>query len=93
MTDAEMAEAGAKMPQYFEDMKRQDEMTAAVALGAFKYLERGDTNAAKGRLAWHVGSYYRLYHAKGGDTNLLTQIEAAAKEYPMIADEIAKKIE
>ncbi len=91
MTDAQMAEARTKVPQYFEDMKRQDEMTAAVALGAFKRLERGDTNSAKKRLAWHVGSYYRLYHAKGGDTNLLAQIDDAARKHPMIAEEIATK--
>src|SRR5689334_20032484 len=60
MTDAEMAESGAKIPQYIEDVKRQEEVAAAVALGAFKYLERGDTNTAKSRLAWRVGSYYRL---------------------------------
>ena len=50
MTDADMAEAGPKIPQYFEDMKRQDEQAARVALGAYRYLERGQTDESKQRL-------------------------------------------
>ena len=93
MTDAEMAEAGPKIPQYFEDMKRQDEMAAVYSLVAYNLLERGDVELAKSRLLKAVGSYSRLYHDKGGDTNLLAKIEEAARKYPAVAAEIAKKIE
>ncbi|HYG35204.1 MAG TPA: hypothetical protein VEC99_10490, partial [Clostridia bacterium] len=93
MTDAEMAELGPKIPQFFEDMKRQDEMAAAFAFSTFKILARGDVEGAKTRLLKAVGSYYRLYHGKGGDTNILAKIEEAAQKYPEVATEIARKVE
>ena len=93
MTDEQMAEAGPMISQYFEAMRRQDEMAAVVALGAFKYLERGDTDESKKWLLRAVGSYYRVYHGKGGDTNTMAQIENAAQDYPAIAAEISRKIE
>jgi hypothetical protein len=74
-------------------MKRQDEMAAIFALGAFTILERGDTERAKTHLLKAVGSYYRVYHDKGGDTNFLAKIEQAAQKYPAVAAEISKKIE
>ncbi len=93
MTDAEMAAAGPKISQYFEDMKRQDEEAAAFALGAFKILETGDTERAKTHLLKAVGSYYRVCRGKGGDTNLIGQIEEAAQKYPAVATEISRKVE
>ena len=93
MTDTEMAEAGPKIPQYFEDMKRQDEQAARYSLGAYKILEQGDVERAKSRLLLAVGGYYRVYHNKGGDTNLLAQIEKDAQKYPAVAAEISRKIE
>ena len=93
MTDTEMAVAGAKMPQYFEDMKRQDEMAAVFALRVFKTLETGDTERAKTTLLQAVGSYYRLYHDRGGDTNFMAKIEEAARQHPTVAAEISRKIE
>ena len=93
LTDKEMAEAGPKIPQYFQDMKRQDEMAAVFALGAFKILEQGDTERAKRQLLKAVGSYYRVYHAKGGDTNFVAKIEEVARKYPAVAAEISRKIE
>ena len=91
MTDAQMADVGPKIPQYFEDAKRQDELAAAVALSAVRSLERGDTNQAERVLLRIMGSYYRVYHDRGGDTNLLAKIEAAAQEHPAVAAEIARK--
>ncbi len=93
MTDAEMAEAGPKIPQYFEDMKRQDEMAAVFALAAFRILEHGDVEHAKTHLLKAVGSYYRVYHGKGGDTNFIARIEEAAQKYPAVAAEISRKVE
>jgi len=89
MTDQEMADAGRKMPQYLEGIRRQDETTAVVALGALKLLEKDDAQGAKEVLAWHVGSYYRLYHAKGGDAKVLSAIEEAAQQYPIVSAEIS----
>ena len=93
LTDEEMAGMGRKLPQYFEDVKRQDEMAAAIALSAFHYLERGDTDTAKERLRQTIGSYYRLHHEKGGNAVLLAKIEEAAREYPAIATEISQEAE
>lgn len=93
MTDKEMAEIGPHIHEYFEDVKRQDEMAAALGLGSFKYLERGDVEGAKKRLLMAVGSYYRLYHNKGGDTNLISKIEDTARKSPALAAEIVRKIE
>src|SRR6266404_7898811 len=50
MTDEQMAKAGPKVSQYFEDMKRQDEMAAKVSFAAFIYLERGSIDQARSRL-------------------------------------------
>jgi hypothetical protein len=44
-------------------------------------------------LARHVGRYYRLYHAKGGDTTLISAIEESAQQYPAISAEVSKKDE
>lgn len=91
MTDKEMADVGGKLPQFVEDMKRQDEMTAFVALAVLKLLEKDDVEGAKEVLARHVGSYYRLYHAKGGDAKLVSAIEEAAQQYPAVSAEISEK--
>ena len=93
MSDEEMIDTGRKFPQYLEDMKRQDEMNAVVALGAFKLLEMDDVEGAKESLAFHVGSYYRLYHSSGRDAQVLSAIEEAAQKYPAISEEISKKAE
>ena len=93
MTDEQMAEAGPKVSQYFEDMKRQDEMAAKVSFAAFIYLERGNVEEAKNRLLPHFTGYYRIYHAKGGDTNFMARIEQAATTNAVIATEISRKIE
>ena len=93
MSDQEMADAGVKIPEFMEGMKRTDEMAAAVALGVFGMLQRGETEAAKKRLLMPIGSYYRLYRNRGGNTNLIAQIETAAEEHPSIAAEISRNAE
>ena len=93
LTDQEMAEAGPHIHEYFEDVKRQDETAARFGLGSFGLLERGDMEGAKKRLLLAVGSYYRVYHHKGGDTNFLAQIEKVARQSPALAAEISRKIE
>ena len=93
MTDEEIALAGPKIPEYFEDVKRQDETAARVGLGAFQMLEQGNVEGAKSRLLMVVGSYFRIYHDKGGDTNFMGKIQDAARKYPAIAKEISRKIE
>lgn len=90
MTDAEIAGLGSEIPQYFEDVKRQDEMSAMVALSAYHSLEKGDLDTTKSRLAWHIGHYYRLYHAKGGDPIAIEKIESAALDYPLIAAQLSE---
>src|SRR5438046_65956 len=62
LTDKEMAELGTKLPQYFEDVKRLDEMAAAMALSAYYLLEEGDIESAKKWLTRAIGSYYCQYH-------------------------------
>ena len=83
-------EANAK---FLRDTERSDELAAAVSIGAFQCLEKGDTDQAKHKLVWAIGSYYRVYRTRGGDTNILAQIESAARKYPAIAAELSRKIE
>jgi hypothetical protein len=90
MTDEEMVEVGRGIPQYFKDMKRQDEMTAFVALGVLKLLEADEIKGAKEVLARHIGGYYYVYHAKGGDAKLLSSIEEAAQQYPVLSAAISE---
>jgi hypothetical protein len=92
LTDAEMAEMGKKMPQYFEDMKRQDEMAAVMALGAFRALAKGDNESTKIELLRPIGGYYQLYHEKGGDADIIARIEEAGRDFPEIAAEISRTI-
>jgi len=89
MSDVEIAALGSKIPQFFEDTKRQDEMAAVVAVSAFQSLERGEVDATKRSLAKHVGSYYRLY-GNGGDPRLIKKIEEMARDYPLIAAQISE---
>lgn len=89
MTDAEMAEAGKELPQYFENEKRQDRMAAFIALVAYRILEEGDIEKAKSRLVDTVGLYYHLYQDEGGD--VIDSIREAAQNYPDIAAEISKR--
>ena len=95
MSDKQMAEAGAQirdhMPEFMERMKREDDVTAALALGTVKRLEQGNAEGAKKLLLPFIGGYYRRYHAKGGDRDTLARIEEAAQQYPDIAAEVAKK--
>jgi hypothetical protein len=90
MSEREMVRA---VPEALAAIKREDESVALVGLKAIGMLDRGDAEKAKGYLAYWVGSYYRVYHNKGGDTNLLAQIENAAASNTLIAREISKKVE
>ena len=85
LTDAEMADIGKKIPQYFEDQKRQEEMAAVHSLSAFRKLANGNIEDAKATLLRPIDLYYSLYHEKGGDPDILAAIEAASKEFPEVA--------
>jgi hypothetical protein len=95
MPDKQMADVGVQirdhMPEFIESMKRSDDMTAVLALAAFTRLEKGNVDGAKNVLLPCIGSYYRRYHAKGGDEKILASIQEAAQRYPQIAAEVAKK--
>lgn len=95
MTDKQIADAGAQirdhMPEFIERMKRSDDVAAALALGTFKRLDQGNIDGAKKLQLPFIGGYYRQYHTKGGDPKILANIEEAARQYPEVADEVAKK--
>src|SRR5215468_4369598 len=57
MTDAEMADFGEHQHEYWDAMKRQDEIAAAVALGTLKKLNHGDTDGAKHTLETTISIY------------------------------------
>ncbi len=94
ITDYEMAEAGAKiqdnLPQFIEGMKRTDDIATALSLGTIKFLNRGDVRGAKKLLLTPVGAYYRRYHGKGGDPDILARIEEGARQDPDIAAKIVE---
>jgi hypothetical protein len=87
MSEKEMVRA---VPEALAGIKREDESVALVGLKAIGMLDRGETEKAKGYLAYWVGSYYRVYHESGGDTNLIAQIKTSAATNAFIAKEIAK---
>jgi hypothetical protein len=80
------------VPESLAALKREDESTALASLKAIEMLDRGDVERAKKYLAYMVGSYYRVYHDKAGDTNLLKEIEAAASTNTVLAREISRKV-
>src|SRR6266705_5035277 len=58
MTDADMAGFAEHRQEYFEAMKRQDEMAAAMALVALVRLERGDIAKTRNVLEKTISIYY-----------------------------------
>lgn len=89
MTDAEMADFANHKAEYFEEMKRQDEMAAVIALMA---LEVGDTERAKKVLVTTVSSYYRVY-SKNGNTNLIRHIVSYAATNSALSNAIYGKLQ
>jgi hypothetical protein len=85
-------EAARAVPEALAAIKREDESTALVSLKAIGMLDRGEAEKAEKYLAYWVGSYYRVYQAKGGDTKLLKDIEAAATTNKYVGAEISKKL-
>src|SRR3954454_15359363 len=85
MSDSELAEVSKKLPQYFEDEKRQDEMAASHCLRAYRLLAEGNAADARATLLRPVEMYYSLYHDKGGNPDLLSAVEAASKDFPEVA--------
>lgn len=90
MTDAQMTNTAAELPDLLAAMKQNDRDVAMVGLRGIEILDRGDVAGAKKYLAYWIGSYYRVYHTNG-DTNLIARIERAAQTNAVIAAEIAKK--
>jgi len=79
--------------KYLEEAEQESRMATAVALRAIYILDRGEVENAKHFLGETVGDYYRHYRDKGGNTNMIANIEKAAARYPVIAAEISKKPE
>ncbi|MFO1477145.1 MAG: hypothetical protein U1F98_10895 [Verrucomicrobiota bacterium] len=92
MTDAEMADFAEHRQEYFEAMKRQDEMAAAMALGALVPLERGDVEKAKSRLQTTISIYFRG-HRQDGDSNVLRHITAFAATNAALSNAIYRRLE
>ena len=91
LTDADVVEFNAHLPDIWDAMKREDWSSAVIGLRGIEILNRGDAEAAKKYLAYWVGSYYRVYHNRG-DTNLIERIERAAATNAVIAAEISKSL-
>jgi hypothetical protein len=96
-SDEEMAKTGAELkghlPEIIEGWKRGDEIETMMALGALKRLESGNTDEAKKLLLTSVRTYYREYHERGGNRDIIARIEEVAQQYPEIAAEIGKNSE
>jgi hypothetical protein len=92
LSDKEMAEIGAQLPNIRKQMERSDEFAAALALGVFKELEAGKVESAKKHLGQTVSIYYRG-HRYDGDTNLLAKIERYAVTNAAISNAIYRKLE
>jgi hypothetical protein len=92
MTDAEMADFGAHQQEYFAAMKRQDEIAAAMALGALVKLEQGDMEKAKSRLQTTISIYFRG-HRDDGDSNVIRHITTFAATNAALSNAIYRKLE
>ena len=92
MTDAEMADLGAHRAEYFDTMKRQDEMAAVIALAALVKLDQGDIEKAKWRLETAISIYYRG-HSHDGNSNLLRHITTYASTNAALSNAIYRKLE
>jgi len=92
MTDAEMADFGAHQQEYFDAMKRQDEMAAVIALAGLVKLDQGDLEKAKWRLRTAVSIYYRG-HNHDGDSNVLRHITTYAATNVALSNAIYRKLE
>ena len=92
MTDADMADFAERRQEYFEAMKRQDEMAAAIALGALVRLDRGDIAKTRNVLEKTISIYYRG-HRHDGDSNVLRHIETFAATNASLSNAIYRKLE
>ncbi len=92
MTEAEMADFGVHQQEYFAAMRRQDEMAAAMALGALVKLERGDIDRTRHVLEQTISIYYRG-HRRDGDSNVLRHIETFAATNASLSNAIYRKLE
>jgi len=92
MTDAEMADFAEHHQEYFDAMKRQDEMAAVIALAALVKLDGGDIEKAKSRLQTAISIYYRG-HRDDRDSNVLRHITAFAATNAALSNAIYRKLE
>ena len=92
MTDAEMADFAEHHKEYWEAMKRQDEMAAVMALAALVKLEQGDIERARTRLEGTISIYYRG-HRHDGDSNVLRHITTFAATNAALSNAIYRKLE
>lgn len=92
LTDKQMAEIGEQLPQIRQQMAREDEMAAAMALGALVKLEQGDIEKAKSRLQTTISIYYRRHH-HDGNTNVLRHIMTFAATNAALSNTIYRKLE
>lgn len=92
MTDEQLAEIGKQLPHLRRQMAREDEMAAAMALGALVKLERGDIEKARSVLERTVSIYYRG-HQHDGNSNVLRNIEKLAASSASLSNAIHRKLE
>src|SRR5215467_13352754 len=92
MTDAEMADFAKHRQEYWDAMKRQDEMAATIALSALERLNHGDTDKAKHTLETTISIYYRG-HRSDGDSNVLNHIDTFAATNASLSYAIHRSLE
>jgi hypothetical protein len=90
-TEKEYASLTRQVPVAMASMKRQDETAAYAALSGLSMLDRNNIPGARKKLAYWVGSYYRVYHMNG-DAELLAHIEKIATTNQEVAAEIKQKL-
>lgn len=92
MTDEQLAEIGKQLPTLRRQMAREDEMAAAMALGALAKLERGDVEKTRSILERTVSIYFRG-HQHDGNSNVLRNIEKFAATSASLSNAIYRKLE
>ena len=91
LTDKEMATWGGRIPEFFDSVKRQDEMAALMGLSALARLEKGEPESAKNVLEKAISIYYRGHHGDG-NSNLLRHITSFAATNASLSNAIYRPL-
>ncbi len=90
--DQDVVDYAAHQKEWYEGLKREDELSASISLAALVKIEEGDLEQAKERLRTEISTYYRA-HKHDGNSNLLYYITRTAATNAGLSNAIYRKIQ